>query len=291
MITGTTSSGALESPQPPTPVIIRPLQAHSEFVECIRLQKETWGQSFTELVPIAILKATSRIGGVIAGAFDDENRMIGFVFGMTGLKNGRPVHWSDMLAVRREARDSGLGRRLKEYQRDTVRDLGVDEIYWTYDPLVAKNAYLNLSKLGAVPVEYVPEMYGGETDSDLHRGVGTDRFVVCWRPSAARSDVPSAEADQPNRVLGSPILNPLDPRGAPTIRSEVDYAVEPYLRVQIPLEIQEVQATSAELAWKWRETTREAFLTSFSLGYVVTRFYRGAASGHCYYVLERQGEP
>lgn len=266
------------------------MQAHDDFVQCIALQKETWGQSFSELVPIAILKATARIGGVVAGAFDAENRMIGFVFGMTGLKDGRPVHWSDMLAVRREARDSGLGRRLKEYQREAVQALRVDEIYWTYDPLVAKNANLNLSKLGAEPVEYVPEMYGAETDSDLHRGVGTDRFVVRWKLSSARSDVPNAEADQPQRVLGSPLLNPLDPAGKPSIRTEVDYRIEPYLRVQIPSEIQEVQAASPELAWMWRETTREAFVTSLSLGYDVTRFYRGVDGDLCYYVLEREGD-
>ena len=75
--------------------------------------------------------------------------MLGFVFGMTGVQDGRLVHWSDLLAVRPEARDRGLGRRLKLYQRSLVAELGVTRMLWTYDPLVARNAHLNLNALGA----------------------------------------------------------------------------------------------------------------------------------------------
>jgi predicted GNAT superfamily acetyltransferase len=267
---------------------IRPLRTHAEFEQCIRLQKDTWGETFSELVPIAILKVSPRIGGVTAGAFDPEGRLAGFVFGMTGVQEGRLVHWSDMLAVRPEARDTGLGSRLKEYQREAVRALGVEVICWTYDPLVAKNAYLNLCRLGARPTEYVPDMYGPDTDSELHRGLGTDRFVVAWE--VERPAPPAGEGLPEERVLESPVVNPLDPRGDPTFRQEIDHALEPYLRVQIPADIQAVRAESAERAALWRRTTREAFLASLARGYRVVGFYRSRPAARGYYVLSRRPE-
>jgi predicted GNAT superfamily acetyltransferase len=267
---------------------IRPLRTHAEFEQCIRLQKDTWGETFSELVPIAILKVSPRICGVTAGAFDPEGRLAGFVFGMTGVQEGRLVHWSDMLAVRPEARDTGLGSRLKEYQREAVRALGVEVICWTYDPLVAKNAYLNLCRLGARPTEYVPDMYGPDTDSELHRGLGTDRFVVAWE--VERPAPPAGEGLPEERVLESPVVNPLDPRGEPSLREDIDYTLEPYLRVQIPADIQAVQAASLERAALWRRSTRGAFLASLERGYRVVGFHRAAAEPFGCYILARSNQ-
>ena len=158
---------------------IRPLASLADYAACVALQRETWGRTFSDVVPPSILKVTQRLGGVAAGAFADDGALVGFVYGITGWERGRPVHWSDMLAVRPEARNHGVGRALKEHQRRAVRELGVDVIYWTYDPLVARNAHLNLDVFGVRVVEYVEDMYG-ETDSDLHRGIGTDRLIVAW---------------------------------------------------------------------------------------------------------------
>src|SRR3954464_452827 len=158
---------------------IRPLRTLDELRACVSLQRETWGNEFTDVVPTSILKVSQRVGGVAAGAFDDENALLGFVYGLTGVENGRIVHWSDMLAVRPEARRLGLGRRLKEYQRSVVRERGGEGIYWTYDPLVARNAHLNFNRLGVRLDEYAEDMYG-ITDSVLHGGIPTDRLVVGW---------------------------------------------------------------------------------------------------------------
>ncbi|HSY82913.1 MAG TPA: hypothetical protein VK807_14175, partial [Gemmatimonadaceae bacterium] len=105
-----------------------------------------------------------------AGAFDGDGPMLGFVFGVSGVIAGEIVHWSDMLAVHADARNRGIGRALKRFQRDAVLAMGIKTMYWTYDPLVARNAHLNLNVLGAQVTEYVPDMYGP----------GTDRFIVRW---------------------------------------------------------------------------------------------------------------
>ena len=127
-----------------------------------------------------MLKVTQYIGGVTAGAFDPDGRLLGFVFGMMGSMDGRLVHWSDLLAVHPDARNKGLGRRLKLFQRQLLLPLGVETMFWTYDPLVTKNAYLNIVRLGARPTEYVVDMYGADTHSAMQGGIGTDRFVVAW---------------------------------------------------------------------------------------------------------------
>ena len=167
-------------------VTIRPLTSQADLAQGVEIQRLTWGRTFTEVAPATILQIAQKVGGVAAGAFDARQHILGFVFGLTGLHAGQRAHWSHMLAVRPEARGLGLNKRLKLYQRDVLLELGVTEVRWTFDPLVAQNANLNLNALGAEIERYAPEMYGGDTGSDLHSGLGTDRLVALWRIAEAR---------------------------------------------------------------------------------------------------------
>jgi len=261
-------------------VVIRRVETQAEYEECVRIQDETWGAGFSERVPAAILKVGQYIGGVTAAAFDrsGENRsMLGFVFGMTGVRDGQLVHWSDMLAVRPEARNHGVGRRLKLYQRELVAELGVTQILWTFDPLVARNAHLNLNSLGARVTDYVSDMYGADTGSALHQGIGTDRFVVTWE-------------------IGGNEAGPHGPAHGPASGDATKHdAAGPHgpargddIIVAIPGDIQELIATAPESAREWRETTRAAFLTHMGDGYRVTGFHRAGTSG--YYRLSRAAD-
>jgi predicted GNAT superfamily acetyltransferase len=257
---------------------VRRVQTWSEYEACVALQGETWGPGFTETVPAAILKVAQRIGGVVAGAFEPDGTLAGFVFGMTGVEEGRLVHWSDMLAVRADVRGCGVGRQLKLFQRECVRAIGVTTIYWTFDPLVARNAHLNLVSLGAEVVEYVQDMYGRETSSVLHQGLGTDRFVVAWHlddrgGAAAASAGPSGD---PHHTT-APVLNATTSVAAGA----------PFVRVAIPLHIDRVQRHSLIVAARWRDDTRRAFLWCFDRGYRIAGFYRHDASETAFYVLAR----
>ena len=159
---------------------IRDFRTHADYAACVALQRDTWGRDFNDVVPSSILQVSQKVGGVAAGAFDAGGRLVGFVYGITGVKDGRIVHWSDMLAVRPEAQNEGLGRRLKGHQRRAVAKVGAELIYWTFDPLQARNAHLNFNVFGVRVEEYVADMYGENTGSDLHRGIGTDRLIVAW---------------------------------------------------------------------------------------------------------------
>ncbi|MEJ7809480.1 MAG: hypothetical protein WKG32_03600 [Gemmatimonadaceae bacterium] len=293
----TPAGGATRATLGQPPVEVRACRTHADYAACVALQEATWGASFSERVPAAILKVAQRIGGVTAGAFAPDGRLLGFVFGMTGVEHGQLVHWSDMLAVHEDARNLGIGRHLKEFQRDTLLRLGVSVIYWTFDPLVARNAHFNFNRLGVRAVEYARDMYGAETDSALHRGVGTDRLVVAWRIAGheAGAAPDTALADPSARIPGAreaPVVNdggagaaggPGD-AGAPADRA-------PVVRIEVPLDILAIQRESLERAAAWRASTRQAFLRSFDLGYEVGGFYRDAATDAGFYILTRPSEP
>jgi len=245
-----------------------------------------WGASFTERVSVGMLKVVQRIGGIAAGAFEEDGRLVGFVFGLTGVENGRLVHWSDMLAVREHLRDHGIGRRLKEFQRDTVRKLGVTRIYWTFDPLVSRNAHFNLTRLGAHVVEYVPDMYGGDTNSVLHRGVGTDRFIVAWDIDTAAPSVGEDAVNGRSWSTDAPILNPVGADGLPAIPN-VDGHVPTTVRIAVPEAIEQVQSQSIENAARWRASTRRAFMWALQEGYRVSAFTRDDGAHYGFYVCTR----
>ncbi len=168
----------------PSTVEIRALATLEEREQAVALQEATWGAGFTERVPGAILLVAQKTGGVVGGAFAPDGRLLGFVFGMVGVRDGVLFHWSDMLALVPEARGSGLAERLKHWQADQCRAQGIREMFWTFDPLVARNAWFNLRRLKAGIAEYVVNLYG-VTDSPLMGPIPTDRFVARWRLDAS----------------------------------------------------------------------------------------------------------
>lgn len=254
--------------------VIRPVESLEELRAVVALQEEVWGRDFSERVPVAVLKIVPRLGGVTAGAFDDEGVLLGFVFGLTGPRDGRTVHWSHMLAVRPGHEGRGLGRRLKEYQRERLLEIGVTRAYWTFDPLESRNAWLNLVRLGAVATEYLPDMYG-DTDSPRHRGVGTDRLLAVWdldsdrvreRVDGGRSDrsvgpPDRADGDGLPRAFevetGDALPRPVGPTRIPPER--------PFL-VPVPRNLQQILSRDPELGRRWREATREALRPALDAG-------------------------
>lgn len=253
---------------------IRPVETRAEYESCVELQRETWGRSFSDVVPVSMMGIAVKMGGICLGAFDRGGELLGFVFGVTGPRDGEIAHWSHMLAVRGEARNAGIGRRLKLAQRAALAEQGVDTLYWTFDPLVARNAHFNLNRLGATIAEFVPDMYGA-SDSDLHR-LGTDRFVARWSLSGE-----TGEGRSPSRehlgggypCMGRPGCNGRVPSGADIVE------------VPVPRDIDAVVAGRFDEALAWRRSNRKALTSLFSKGYDIVGFRVGEEHGR--YLMAR----
>jgi predicted GNAT superfamily acetyltransferase len=272
-------------------VEIRPLQSKEDFEACVRLQQETWGQGFSERVPVTILKSIQQLGGVVSGAFDESGRMVGFVFGITGWQRENPHHWSDMLAVLPGMRDRKIGEALKWHQRKLMLERNIKNIEWTFEPLEARNAWLNIVRLGATVVRYVRDYYG-DSDATLHAGLGTDRFIVDWRLDSERvlrCERGVYDIVGPEDVTDAPLVAAIGSTGDLPVPGEPRTDLDsPRVQVPIPAAIQEVKAADADLAKEWRRVTRIGLETCMQRGYAVRTLIRyGRWSA---YLLERSGE-
>ncbi|MBI4522031.1 MAG: GNAT family N-acetyltransferase [Gemmatimonadetes bacterium] len=275
-------------------LVYRRLQTHAEYAECVALQKAIWGEEFRDPVPATMLQVSQKVGGVLIGAFDAEGRLAGFVFGITGVRDGRPVHWSHMLGVRPDMRGLGVGRRLKQLQRERLLERGVEIVQWTFDPLVARNANLNLNRLGAVVSEYVQDMYGPSLGRASGQGFGTDRFIVTWpiadeRVARLLAGHAAPETVPESMFARAPVVNTESgPAGEPRL-VERPLPPEPVVRIEIPTDIDGIRDRSASEAAAWRANTRRAFLHYLAGNHRVVSFRQETSSSRCFYVLAVPG--
>lgn len=159
-------------------IVIRHCEGIEELRACVALQKEIWNFVDADLVPLRMFVVAGKVGGQVMGAFEGKE-MVGFALSVPGTRSGHVYLHSHMLAVRKEHRNSGLGKRLKLLQREDALARGIELIEWTFDPLEIKNAYLNIEKLGAIARRYNVNQYG-ITSSPLQGGLPSDRLIAEW---------------------------------------------------------------------------------------------------------------
>lgn len=271
------------------------------------LQRKVWPGSETDVVPQHMLRAAVHGGGLVIGAFsgklanpDGHQPLVGFVFGFPGIyetpDGPRLKHCSHMLGVDPDYRDQGIGFLLKRAQWQMVRRSGIDRITWTYDPLLSRNAHLNITRLGAVCNTYIPSFYGSMRD-DLNAGLDSDRFEVDWwvntrrvnhrlsrrsRPELKLADFQQAHAEVLNRTRFNEAGWPVPP-DAP---DDVPKYQDNLCLVEIPANFPGLKSADAGLAIAWRLQTRLLFQHLFSAGYLVTDFlFEPASPARSYYAL------
>jgi predicted GNAT superfamily acetyltransferase len=276
-------------------VQIRDLHGLDDYRAVVALEQEIWGYTdLADIVTVPVFIITVKRGGILVGAFDQTDRMVGFAFSIVGMKDGRPTQWSHMMGVVPEHRRSGLGRQLKLAQRDRAIAAGFDLMEWTFDPLQALNAHLNFFKLGVVCDEYVRNLYG-ESTSALHRGTPTDRFVVQWRLREPHVQRRIERTDglvvRANDAADAPGVNDTFESGPWRRTAPGDLAIDVRrLWVEVPMGFTEMQQEAPELALEWRHHTREMFETYFGRGYRAVDFELQRESGRGRYLLARPAE-
>ncbi len=158
-------------------VALRPLLSLDDIADITRVMAATWGPE--HLFPREALLAIAESGNIPWGA-ESNGMIVGYVLGWIGMDpaDGLHVH-SHMLAALPDRRHRGIGVALKLAQRAQALDQGVGLVRWTFDPMVARNAWLNLGKLGAVADRFHRNFYG-EMEDSVNAGDRSDRLVVRW---------------------------------------------------------------------------------------------------------------
>ena len=262
---------------------LRDLHDIDNYRKVVELETRIWGYTdMVDVVTLPVFIITVKRGAILIGAFDDRDEMIGFVYSIVGMKDGKAMQWSHMAGVLPEYRNRGLGQELKLAQRERALAAGFDLIEWTFDPLQAANAHLNFAKLGVVCDEYAVNIYG-ESSSALHRGTPTDRLVVQWN---------IREPHVERRIAADRLLRARsdDAARAPVVNGggRIDLAVdERRVWVEIPIGFTEMQQQTPERALEWRMQTRAIFQSYFGRGYRAVDFELLTERGKGRYLLAR----
>ncbi len=247
---------------------IRDFLSMDDHHQCEALQRAVWVGDAE--VPSNMTITVQRHGGIALGAFDAEDRMLGFVLGMLAPAHQAGAarnlcHHSHIAAVRPELQGRKIGEALKLAQADEIRRRGLNLMTWTFDPLEAKNARLNIEKLGAICRIFVENCYGEMRDV-MNAGLPSDRFEVEWW------------LDKANIAAG--VVRMAD--GALTIDTNRDTQ-----QIEIPRDFQSVKRRSLAEALDVRMRTRAQFQAAFGAGYAATGFT--LLPDRAYYTLTKLG--
>jgi len=255
-------------------VELREVVSVSELRQCEQVQLLVWGEATPE-VTTASFRAAVHAGALVAGAFEG-GELLGFAFGFPSFVDARVGLHAHLLAVLPQARGRGVGRALKWFQRDWCLARGITRVTWTFDPLQAKNAKLNLEHLGARARHYLPDFYGplgGRLNGDLP----TDRLLAEWPLDAPHVVALAAGETRPVATKPSVIALLKDAAGEPELRDPGGEAGRVWLELPPGIAPQ----SDVERTLRWRLALRGAMQPLLTQGFQATRFVAGG------YVLEK----
>jgi predicted GNAT superfamily acetyltransferase len=280
----------------------------AEIDQVEEIQRQTWGMSDLEIMPARMMHALRHNGAALLGAFDGE-KLVGFTFAVLATVEGlddridpiaaaRLQMYSVIMGVLPEYQERGVGFQLKMAQREFALRIGVRLITWTFDPLESRNAYFNITKLGAVCQRYLRDFHGDL--GGINAGLPTDRFHLDWWITTSR--VKSRAGRSARRPLGLDAFlgggaEPANPvseyeGGLPLPANTFVAPGVSVLLIEIPVDFQRIKRTNMALARRWREHGRQVFERLFAGGYIVTDFVfdreQPGKAGHSYYVLTHQ---
>jgi predicted GNAT superfamily acetyltransferase len=254
--------------------VIRPLTQASEMRALEDVQVAAWGYADREVLPGTMLRTSAATGGIVLAAYPaDSDVPFGLAYGFPALVHGVSWHHSHLLAVAPEWRGSGAAVALKLAQRSAALGQGHRRMTWTFDPLLARNARLNLGKLGARAVSYHPDWY------DLPGPIPADRLMTEWDLTQEPTERSDALPDGENVLEAAP-------DGRPNIQaysSSGSTLLAPTLLAEVPIN---AETLPTDLRLHWRLALREVLGGFLERGYTVTGLAR--EGGRAWYVLERR---
>lgn len=261
-------------------VSVRELTDLADLTEVVRLYATIWGRAENPPMSLELLRAFTKAGNYVGGAFDGD-RLVGACVGFFHAPTEDALH-SHIAGVAPDLAGRHVGFALKLHQRAWAMLRGVGEIAWTFDPLVSRNAYFNLVKLAARPVEYLPNFYGAMLDT-INGDDDSDRLLVRWR--LRDPEVVAACAGRPR---GSRYDEEAAAGAVVALGTGADGGPEPgpldgrVLLVAVPENIAALRAADPDLARRWRAAVRDALTALVADGARVTGYDRAG-----WYIVRR----
>ena len=222
-------------------IVIYELQSLSEQALGIKIFDEVWCTKLGTELTSNLSQAMVHSGSYLSSAFID-NKIVGAAFAFPATNGGVHLH-SHMTAVLPEFRDKGVGYALKMDQWNWAKKKNYSHLSWTFDPLVRRNAKLNIAKLGVDISAYHPNFYGDMPDA-LNAGDESDRLMVSWR-----TDI-----------------------DAPKARELITKPETGDILIEIPEDIVAIRSKNQSESMKWRRQVREQFLAAFEKNGTVIGF-------------------
>ena len=259
-------------------VEISELKALDDLRTLERLFAEIWGRPGEPPIESDVLMALVHSGNYVTGVKVDGRIVGGLVGWLGGAPPNHLILHSHILGVERASPVSGLGFELKQHQRSWCLERGVKTIEWTFDPLVRRNAYFNVNKLGAEASEYLVNFYGEMSDG-INAGEESDRILISWQLDSRRAEDAAAGRSTDSAAHGDlDALLSVGPSGEPVPGSSSAATV----RCQVPEDIVALRRTDPKLSRAWRLALRDALTAAFAAGYRITGVSRAG-----WYVLHR----
>lgn len=258
-----------------TEINIRTLHSAEEMATAVDLQRVYWGDNMADLVPDHMLLSISRYGGHIHAAYDGD-KIVGLLIGFLGAdidpRNDADAPsqlyvMSKRMVVLPEYRGQKIGEQLKQAQRRFAQEHNIQLVLWTFDPLLSRNAYLNLHKLGATGQKYEKDYFGTSANNPV---LSADRLQVNWWVNH-----PSLENPTSVNLIDTPIVNPVSLNGdGLLIPNDFNLPDSEIVRLEIPMEFVPLERLDPDLGQKWRDFIRYAFPELLRSGYLASDFAR-----------------
>lgn len=250
---------------------IKTLTEVEELEKTVNIQKNAWGFNDLDTENHYLMTRIQKYGGLIQGLYLD-GEMIGFTYALIGKRGEKFIIYSHMTAVKQKFQAGGYGFLLKKAQRQTVLDMGYQEIEWNFDPIESLNAYFNFHRLGIISHEYERNVYG-EGESGLHKGLPTDRLIASWRLNS-------------ERVRHK--METRDPRLIEEIHeNRIGKFTGQTAYIEIPRDIRSIKQRDMKAAIEWRMNTRRLLEQAIEEEYEVREVVFSPDQKRIFFKLER----
>ena len=229
-------------------VAIRDCVSVDDFKQCTELEREVWHDDDIGIMPVRLYMISKTCNAPTIGAFDASGRLVGFVHTSLALVGRHVVYHSHLAAVIEGLRHRDIGYRMKLAQREHALAVGIPLIMWTVDPLLSRNAHLNINKLGAIIRRYEVDYYSEGFSRVFDSAVPSDRIFAEW-------------------WIASPHVEAALKGSRPSVKEESG-------SVEIPEDITTVREASIEEHRRWRLAVRENFQRELADGRIARAFVR-----------------